>query len=279
MATDPTKLGNETRTSVLPSSSVGSDVDLMGPSYDYSGELPVPGNIGVHKGDSLESVINAVKGVAYYSDMIGFGESSNSLTQGMPLFPMGVNYFTKTGATCSNGAEMWTYVNGTPTGDSMGKATKAALQSAGLPGLRGLAPGIMEDAQAALNPMPVVNTVLGTGYARCKQVTKPIGDHKGALSSSEGDVWIKDAGDVDRSSGRPQQTKWVLDSWISQDDYNNEFKNKSFCSDGSAIANHQGKDCGKPLASREGFRQGNEVVAPAAAILVCLFAALYMRYS
>ena len=279
MATDPTKLGNETRTSVLPSSSVGSDVDLMGPSYDYSGELPVPGNIGVHKGDSLDSVINAVRGAAYYSDMIGFGESSSSLTQGMPLFAMGVNYFTKTGATCSNGAEMWTYVNGTPTGDSMGKATKKALQSAGLPGLRGLAPGIMEDAQAALNPMPVVNTVLGTGYARCKQVTMPIGDHKGALSSSEGDVWIKDAGDVNRSSGRPQQTKWVLDTWISQDDYKNEFKNKSFCSDGSRIANHQGNDCGKPVLNREGFRQQVNEAAPAAALLVCLVAALYMRYS
>ena len=278
MATDPTKLGNETRTSVLPSSSVGADVDLMGPAYDYSGELPTPGNVGVRKGDSLESVINAVKGVAYYSDMIGFGESSSSLTRGMPLFPMGVNYFTKTGATCSNGAEMWTYVSGIPTGDSMGKATKNALQSAGLPGLRGLSPGIMEDAQSALNPMPVVNTILGTGYARCKQVTLPVGDHKGALSSSAGDVWIADRGDINRSSGRPQQTKWVLDSWISQDDYNNEFKNKTFCSDGSAIANHQDRNCSKPLV-REGFRQqGVEVVAPAATILVCLVAALYMRY-
>lgn len=279
MATDPTKLGNETRTSVLPSSSVGTDVDLMGPSYDYSGELPVPGNIGVRKGDSLDSVINAVKGAAYYSDMIGFGESSSSLTQGMPFFAMGVNYFTKTGATCSNGADMWTYVNGIPTGDSMGKATKKALQSAGLPGLRGLSPGIMEDAQAALNPMPVVNTILGTGYARCKQVTLPVGDHKGALSSSEGDVWIVDRGDVNRSSGRPQQTKWVLDTWISQDDYKNEFKNKSFCSDGSRIANHQGNDCGKPVINREGFRQQVNEAAPAAALLVCLVAALYMRYS
>jgi hypothetical protein len=110
-----------------------------------------------------------------------------------------------------------------------------------------------------------------------------IGDHKGALSSSAGDVWIKDAGDINRSSGRPQQTKWVLDSWISQNDYNNEFKNKSFCSDGSRITNHQDNNCSKPLL-REGFRQqGVEVVAlvntaPAAAILVCLVAALYMRY-
>lgn len=274
---DPKKLGNETRTSVLPIFSVGDDIDLLGPSYDYSGEIPLPGNIGVRKGDSLESVINSVKGVAYYSDMIGFGESSSSLTRGMPLFSMGVNYFTKSGATCSNGADMWTYVSGIPTGDSMGKSTKRALESAGLPGLRGLAPGIMEDAQSALNPMPIVNTVLGSGYARCKQVTMPIGDHSGRLTSSEGDVWIHDKGDIDRSSGRAQQTKWVLDSWITQEEYLNEFKRKTYCPDGSAIANHRDNKCSKPIIS-EGFRQGTEIVAPAATILICLIAALYMRY-
>jgi hypothetical protein len=209
--------------------------------------------------------------------MIGFGESGSSLTRGMPLFPMGVNYFTKTGATCSNGADMWTYVAGIPTGDSMGKATRRALESAGLPGLRGLAPGIMEDAQGALNPMPIVNTVLGSGYARCKQITAPVGDHTGRLSSNEGDVWIADRGDIDRSSGGSKQTKWVLDTWISQDDYSNELKNKSYCSDGSAIASHQSSDCAKPLRSSEGFQQSE--VVPAAAILVCLIAALYMRYS
>ena len=279
MATDPKKLGNETRSSVLPTASVDSDVDLMGPSYDFGGELPLPGNVGVHKGDSLESVINAVKGAAYYSDMIGFGESSSSMTRGMPLFPMGVNYFTKTGATCSNGADMWTYVAAIPTGDSIGKATRRALESAGLPGLRGLAPGIMEDAEGALNPLPVVNTILGSGYARCKKVTMPVGDHTGRLSSSEGDVWIADRGDIDKSSGMSQQTKWVLDTWISQEDYSNELQNKRYCSDGSEIASHQSNDCGKPVASVEGFGQGNEIVAPAAAILVCLVAALYMRYS
>ena len=278
MATDPKKLGNETRSSVLPTASIGADVDLMGPSYDYGGELPMPGNVGVRKGDSLDSVINAVKGVAYYSDMIGFGESGSSLTRGMPLFPMGVNYFTKTGATCSNGADMWTYVAGIPTGESMGRATRRALESAGLPGLRGLAPGIMEDAQGALNPMPIVNTVLGSGYARCKQITAPVGDHTGRLSSNEGDVWIADRGDIDRSSGGSKQTKWVLDTWISQDDYSNELKNKSYCSDGSAIASHQSSDCAKPLSSTEGFRQSDILAAPAAAILVCLIAALYMRY-
>ena len=109
-------------------------------------------------------------------------------------------------------------------------------------------------------------------------MTLPVGDHKGALSSSEGDAWIVDRGDVNRSSGQPQQTKWVLDTWISQEDYANELKNKSFCSDGSAISNHQGNDCAKPIINREGFGQQINEAAPAAAILVCLVAALYMRY-
>jgi hypothetical protein len=48
----------------------------------------------------MSDVTNAVKGVAYYADLIGFGESSNGLTRGMNFQHFGVNYFMKTGLTC-----------------------------------------------------------------------------------------------------------------------------------------------------------------------------------
>lgn len=192
--------------SILPTASVGPGV--LGPSYDFSESVPLPGNINVHRGDSLESVIDAVKGAAYYSDVIGFGEASNPLTKSMGTQPrpLGLNYFVRTGLQCSNGADMWYYVNGIPTGNSLGKAVKDGLASTGLPGMRGLAPGILEDAQDALNPAPIMNAILGSGYPKCKKVTMPVGDSQGNIRSTDGTLWI--TGPVQNGT----QTRWVQDT-------------------------------------------------------------------
>lgn len=278
--TPPTQLGNETRSSVAPVSQETGDVNTLGPPYDYAGELPTPKNVGVREGDSLSSVFDAVKGAMYYTDMIGFGDSSNRFTKGMPLFPMGINYFVKAGTKCSNGADMYTYVEGVSKGDIMGSAVKKALAEQGLPGLKGLAPGILEDARDALNPLPIVNTVLGSGYAKCKQETKPIGDFKGSLRASDGTVWIPETRDIKRVGGRPQQTKWVLDRWISQEDYQKEIAVAEFCPDGSKKADHPGGDCSKPVSTRSGFvgsMESVELLLPSV-LLVSLVAALGLRY-
>lgn len=278
--TPATKLGNETRSSVLPVAQESGDVDTLGPNYDYAGELPTPKNVGVYEGDSLSSVFDSVKGALYYTDMIGFGQSSNRFTKGMPLFPMGINYFVKAGTKCSNGAEMYSYVKGISQGDVMGPQVAKALQESGLPGLKGLAPGILEDAKSALNPLPIVNTVFGSGYARCKQVTLPIGDHKGALAAGDGTVWIPKTADVKIISGRPQQTKWVLDRWISQEEYSSELQKATYCPDGFAKADHPGGDCSKPVRNTSGFvgsMDSKEALLPTV-LLLGLSTALYFRY-
>ena len=96
--------GSETRTSILPSM-VPSGIGFFGSPYKPADAMLAPPQIGVEVGDSMDSVINAVKGVGFYADQIGFGAPSTGLTQGMPLQPLGVNYFMKTGLTCSNGAD------------------------------------------------------------------------------------------------------------------------------------------------------------------------------
>jgi hypothetical protein len=279
--TDPKKLGNETRSSVAPVGQESADVDTLGPAYDYAGELPTPRNVGVREGDSLGSVFDAVKGAMYYTDMIGFGQSSNRFTQGMPLFTMGINYFIKAGTKCSNGAEMYTYVEGRPKGDLLGKGVERALAEQGLPGLKGLAPGILEDARGALNPLPIVNTLMGTGYAKCKQETKPIGDHKGSLTAADGTVWIPQTPDILRDgSGRPQQRKWVLDRWITQDEYAREFATAEFCPDGFRKTDHPSGDCSKPVSTRSGFvgsMNSSELLLPTV-LLLGLTATLGLRY-
>ena len=205
------KMGNDDRPSVLPTK-VASGPGFLGPPYSPADEMLPPASIGVRRGDSIDSVIGAVKGVIYYGDMIGFGEASSSFTQGMPgLKPLGVNYFMNSGLQCSNGATMWEYVQTIPTGNALGQKIKSALRGVGLPALRGMAPGIMEDAQAALNPFPVINAVVGSGYPQCRLVRMPVGDIDGKIQNVDGNLLVDPTGLLVDSNGRYYQEQWIQD--------------------------------------------------------------------
>lgn len=65
-----------------------------------------------------------------------------------------------------------------------------------LPKLRGLAPGMLEDAKDALNPMPLLQATFGSAYPKCTQVSLPVGDISGKIKSENGDEWIK--GKIDK---------------------------------------------------------------------------------
>lgn len=180
---------------------------FFGSPYSHADNLPPPGDIGVHVGDSMEDVIYGVKGVGYYTDVIGFGESSNALTNNMDLKPLGVNYFIKTGQQCSNGANMWYYMNGIPDGNALGEKVAKSMKGMGLPALRGLAPGMIDDAKNALNPMPLINSLYGSGYPVCEQKTLQVGDARGRIQDSDGTPWIE--GKANCANGTCTQTKWV----------------------------------------------------------------------
>lgn len=201
-------------TRILPAAKLPNKLDTsyFGPNYDFAESLPMPADVGVRRDDSLGSVIDAAKGAAYYVDMIGFGEPSNDFTRSMgnKPKPLGINYFIKTGSKCSNGADMWYYVQGVPDGSALGDTIKIALQRSGLPPLQGLAPGILEDAKAGLDPRPVVSAILGSGYAQCKKVTLPVGDTFGnTRNPSTKEPWI--LGDIETINGTPHQTRWIQD--------------------------------------------------------------------
>jgi hypothetical protein len=199
--------GTETRTSLLPTKEP-EDTGFILPDYDFAANMPTPKSIGVKRDDTLGSVVNAAKGVMYYADMIGFGNPSGPFTRGMPFRKLGINFFTKTGMTCSNGADMWTYFEGIPTGDALGVTLQNALKEMEYPELQGLAPGIIEDTKAALNPRPILQAAFGNPYPVCELVTKQVGDDQGNISDpKDGTQWIY--GDVVRNNGVPMQTRWV----------------------------------------------------------------------
>lgn len=280
---DPKKLGNNTGKSILPV--LPPMTDFVGPDYSYADEMPLPNEVGVRRDASLGAVMDAAKGAGFYADMIGFGEASNPLTRSMGRkpFPMGVNYFMRTTNKCSNGADMWVYVNGVPKGDIMGKRITQAMNNLGYPQLRGLAPGMMEDAVAGLNPTPVLNSLFGSGYAKCKQVTMPVGDNYGRVKSLDGKEWIRPLfpGDIKSSGGKPAQTRWIFDRWMTQEEWQREYDARVFCPDGSQIANHTDRDCNKPLFKAEGFqnqREDTTVTLFTVAVLLGLAASVALRY-
>ena len=203
--------GSENRQQILPAG-VPAEMGFFGSSYNPADDLKAPQDIGVRAGDNLSDVIGAVKGVAYYVDTIGFGQSSSSLTSDMNLKPLGVNYFLPTGQTCSNGAEMYQYIEGIPKGDALGKRVKDAMSAMGLPGLRGLAPGMLEDAQGALNPIPLMGAVFGSGYPVCQEVDLPVGNSQGVTGTPESPLaWIGavDPKKISRRNNLVFQKAWI----------------------------------------------------------------------
>jgi hypothetical protein len=212
MSTAPANLGNEKRLQILPV--IEPPMDYLGPSYNHADELRTPGGIGIKRDNTLSSVFTAIKGVAYYTDMIGFGASSNNYSKGQPLEPLGINYFMRTGQQCSNGADMYHYVEGIPKGDALGKNVKKALGEMGIPEIRGLGPGIIEDTKEATDPIPLLGALLGGAYASCKLDRRPVGDARKRITNGE-DRWID--GPVHYgNNGQPYQTRWVQDKKINK---------------------------------------------------------------
>jgi hypothetical protein len=209
----PPQLGNENREQILPSNP-NLFSKLMPPKYDFVDQIPLPGNIGVRRDDTLGSVVDAAKGMMYYTDMIGFGQKSTGFTAGEPR-PLGINYFMPSGLKCSNGADMWVYFEGIPKGDALGKRFNDALTSVGYPKMQGLAPGIVEDAKAALNPTPLLQAAFGQVYPVCEKKRMRVGDSLGNTydpnqkdkDGTPTNIWIK--GDIQYVGGVPTQERWI----------------------------------------------------------------------
>jgi len=202
---------------------------FIGPTYDYSGEMKAPSELGINMGDgSIDGITRAAAGVDYYASALGYGQSVG-LSDNMSQYPMGLNFFLKVadpkmGAACSNGASMYEYISTIPTGIPGPLGDTLAKEMGGIR-LQGLAPGIVNDAADALNPAPFFSAAIGSGYPQCKQMTASVGDYQGNLKSKNANVtrpWIDPAKEklTKGADGKYYATHWVFDKWVSADDYN-----------------------------------------------------------
>lgn len=180
----------------------------FGPEYSVADNIKLPSEIGVRQESSFEAIFDAVGGVNYYIDSVAFG--SPTFFDSQNLQPAGIRYFLNTEMRCSNGATMSEYFDGVTRGDLLGDTVMNALNSAGLPGMRGLAPGILENARDALDPRPLIDAVTASSYPVCQQVQCPVGATDGTIANATdpSNPYIVDPVTYN-SSSMPVQTRWV----------------------------------------------------------------------
>ncbi len=195
------------------------------PAYSFVDELKGPTELGIRRDGSFKQVANSIAGINYYMDAIGFGHSTVYAKEKGGVYaeqkPLGLRFFTKTGQVCSNGAPMYEYISTIPTGNLMGERVTNELRRMRFPELQGLAPGILEDAISATNPKPALEAVKG-GYAKCKKIRERVGSNEVPYIRSRlppYKLWISD-GDLEFDwHGVPYLTRWVLDEWITQKEW------------------------------------------------------------
>jgi hypothetical protein len=183
------------------------DYGFFGPSYSFADNIPLPGDLGVRQEPSIGAIIDSVAGINHYIDRIAFG--GRTFFDKVDQQPMGIRYFLDTGMRCSNGATMSEYFDGVTKGDILGTHVAQGLASAGLPGLKGLAPGMLENARDALDPRPIFAAVTATGYPVCQQVTCPVGDTNGNIANPTDPSNPYILGQVEFVDGLPHQRRWV----------------------------------------------------------------------
>lgn len=260
--------------SLLPSM-IPSGIGFFGSPYNPADAMLTPSQIGVKVGDSMDDVMAGIKGVGFYADQIGFGAPSTKLTEKMRIKPLGINYFIKTGSKCSNGADMWYYMKGIPDGNALGEKMKRVMAEMNMPELKGLAPGMIEDAKNALNPAPLMGALFGSGYPKCKQVELMVGDAYGEIEDgATGEKWLADNIGLTYKGNGYVQKKWIQDTTSDGTSINLtreqwESTPKSYNPDGTII---------KPKVT-DGFE--NMITHPSIIILlgiICLFGLGIIRH-
>jgi hypothetical protein len=183
------------------------DYGYFGPNYATVDDIKLPGELGVRQESSFQAIFDSIGGINYYLDTIAFG-SATGFDNGNPQ-PLGIRYYLDTGLKCSNGATMNEYVDGVTKGDLLGERVANGLASAGLPGMRGLAPGMLENARDALDPRPLFSAVTGTGYPVCQEVACPVGTIQGKIAMSDTPNKPFILGQTISINNLPYQKRWV----------------------------------------------------------------------
>ena len=156
---------------------------LIGKKYNYADYIKSPGELGTSRSGNIFKSMHDVNAILPYVDTLLYGK--NVISQSSPtfgpdwdLFPLGSNYFIKSGFCGKNsseeckGKDRYIYVRNVASGriPCMGKFNPQT-------NMRGLIPGLLEDA-ADINPYALFKNLEGKGSQvneKCIKQTLPVG--------------------------------------------------------------------------------------------------------
>lgn len=245
------------------------------PKYSFSDEIAAPSDLGIRRQASFEAIADSLTGANYYMDTMGFGAPTGLAKRRGGVFantqrPLGLRFFVDTGLRCSNGAAMHEYMSTIPKGDTLGSSVGTALQKMQLPPMQGLVPGVLEDAKAALNPETLLSALQGNSYPACKKVRMPVGDSKNRIQSTHEPYprWIE--GEVEMRNGVPTQERWVLDRWVTKEEWTAEPKTEGEVQTKQLVGNPKTQGATECFANPESHSEMNQSQGLALLLLGCL---------
>jgi hypothetical protein len=158
----------------IASGALNASDSLLGPHADYDSLIPTPVELGVSTDGSIDQMVTNQAAIAYYFDTLLLGKRSpmTNMFGGKNQVPVGNRYFLPSGSKCTNGEDLYMYVDNIPRGNLLGSKMAQLQKDMGIPKFQGLGPGVIEDA-VALNPIPIFYAVMGAAN-ECKKVTYPV---------------------------------------------------------------------------------------------------------
>ena len=168
--------------------SIGGDISsakqsILGPSYDYVGNIRLPSEIGMSSAGTLKALGKDIDGLAAYLQLLVSGGGSASKAKG----PMGNKFFLQTGAKCMGSYDIngnavanpveqsrYIYINNVPAGHI---PLISSGVNANFSDFRGLVPGVIEDLNS-FNPISMFTALTGGMTPDCRPLQmEVIGDN------------------------------------------------------------------------------------------------------
>lgn len=151
---------------------------MLGPNYNYSKFIKNPDEMGINSKGSLPTLVNNMKGMKSYVDLMLTGKSSAN-KKGKDTI-LGSKFFLETGSKCidyqtQKEVDRSLYISNTPSGVIPGLSDMTGFKASEF---KGLVPGMIQNVNA-INPMKLFRIFQMSLKPQCAKVRLPVidGDH------------------------------------------------------------------------------------------------------
>ena len=151
---------------------------LLGPSYDYAGQIHSPDEMGMSSAGNFGALSDDIKGILGYIDLLISGHCELGKCASKTGGPLGNKFFLDTAVKCTDKASgnevtRSIYINNVPDGtipfiSNMGDGVSFDK-------FQGLVPGIMSNV-AQIHPMQILTAFTTGASPTCQAVTMPTVD-------------------------------------------------------------------------------------------------------